>query len=101
MKGVNALDIRDDPAGCVLAVKVVPGSSRSRVAGVLGDRLKVAVAAPPEKGRANAAVAQVLAAALGVDPRRITLAAGLTSPRKEFHVAGLSAQAVRQALADL
>lgn len=44
-----------------LTVKVVPGSSRDQIVGWLGDALKVKVTAPPEKGRANAAVVAILA----------------------------------------
>ena len=39
--------------GTRVRVKVVPGASRTKVVGVLGDRLKVAVAAPPEGGKAG------------------------------------------------
>ena len=42
--------------GWEVRVKVVPGAKQEGVAGVLGDRLKVRVRAPPEDGRANAAV---------------------------------------------
>ena len=49
-----------------LSVKVVPGASRDRVAGMLGDALKVQVSAPPEAGKANKAVLRVLAEFLNV-----------------------------------
>ena len=98
MEGVEDLDIRDGDGAAVLAVKAVPGASRDRIAGALGGALKIAVAAPPEKGKANAAVAGVLAAALGVDRRRVTLVAGATRARKQFRIAGLGAAAVRAAL---
>ena len=42
-----------------LEVKVVPGASRSEVTGWLGDSLKIRVAAPPERGKANAAVVRM------------------------------------------
>jgi len=95
MKNVEQLEIRDLGDGAVLAVKVVPGSSRDRVAGVLGERLKVCTSAAAERGRANAAVAKSLAAALGVDRRTVTCVSGTTSPRKEYRIDGLSAEKLR------
>ena len=50
-----------------IEVKVVPGASRDRVVGRYGDGIKVQVSAPPEGGRANKAVVDVIAAAC--DPR--------------------------------
>jgi uncharacterized protein (TIGR00251 family) len=74
----------------VLRVKVVPGASRDRVAGPHGDGVRVQVSAPPERGRANEAVARVLAAALGVGPSRVVLASGAASSRKTFRIEGLT-----------
>jgi uncharacterized protein (TIGR00251 family) len=98
MKDAEKLSIRDIPGGAVIPVKVVPGSSRDRVVGVLGDSLKIATSAAPEKGKANAAVAKILADALGLDARRVELVSGPTNPRKEFGIAGLTANAVRMSL---
>jgi uncharacterized protein (TIGR00251 family) len=100
MKDAEKLAIRDTPGGAVIPVKVVPGSSRDRVVGVLGDSLKIATSAAPEKGKANAAVAKILADALGVDARRVELVSGPTNPRKEFRIVGMTAEAVRILLAD-
>lgn len=52
--------------GVRLSIKVVPGSSRSGIAGWLGESLEVRVSEPAEGGRANAAVERTIAAALGV-----------------------------------
>jgi len=85
--------------GAVLVpLKVVPGASRSRIVGVLGDRLKVAVAAPPEQGAANDEVVSVLAAALGVKPSAVTVTGGHGSPRKTVSVVGVNLSRVRTAL---
>ena len=73
-----------------LKVKVVPGASRSGVAGWLGETLKVRVSAPPERGRANAAVEQVLATALDLPRDRVRIVAGASSPRKLVEIADLS-----------
>jgi hypothetical protein len=52
--------------GIEIRVKVVPGASRSEIVGVLGDRLKVRVAAPAEGGKANRALHDLLQEWLGV-----------------------------------
>jgi uncharacterized protein (TIGR00251 family) len=59
--------------GYVLLVHVVPGASRTEVAGLHGDRLKVRVAAPPEKGAANAELLAFLAKYLGVSKKSLQL----------------------------
>lgn len=98
MKDLARLAVRDTPGGAILPVKVVPGSSRDKIVGVLGDSLKVATSAPPEKGKANLAVAAALAAALSVDKRSVELISGPSNPRKEFRISGLSADQIRQRL---
>lgn len=77
--------------GVQFDVKVVPGASRDRIAGLLGDALKVQVAAPPEGGKANAAVCELLAAVLGVAPRAVAVVRGHGNARKVVGVMGLAA----------
>ena len=101
MKGTDNLSVRDTPDGAILAVKVVPGASRDGIAGVLGDSLKVVTAAAAEKGKANAAVAATLAKALGIRRGGVVLHAGRTSPRKQFLLAGLTADELRRRLGEL
>lgn len=81
-------------AGLLLPVHVQPRASRDRVVGEHGGALKVAVTAPPEGGRANDAVAAVIAEALGLARSRVTLAVGPASRSKTFLVAGLAATEV-------
>lgn len=69
-------------------VKAVPGSSRTRIQGALGDHLKVQVAAPPEGGKANAAIRELLATHFGVPHSSVELQSGNTSPRKVFRITG-------------
>ena len=73
----------------LLNVKVVPGASRDRVAGKYGDGIKVQVSAPPEGGRANRAVEQVLAEALGVKAQQVRVVKGHAQPRKVVEVEGV------------
>lgn len=101
MKDSELLNIRDVAGGAAIVVKVVPGASRDRVVGVLGDALKITTAAAAEKGRANAAVARSLARTLGVSPRNVELVSGATSPRKEFRIAGMTGVTLRRLLQEL
>jgi uncharacterized protein (TIGR00251 family) len=74
--------------GVNVAVKVHPGARRPGVLGqvpdVAGMRLKIAVAAPPEDGRANRAVC----AALDVPVGSVSVLHGGGSRQKTLHVAG-------------
>lgn len=98
---ISKLNIREVAGGVVLAVKVVPGSSRDRVVGLLGESLKVATSAAPEKGKANAAVVAILARAVGLDTRQVQLISSPSNPRKEFRLEGLTAPQVRARLTEL
>lgn len=71
----------------ILQIKAVPGSSRDALAGMLGDRLKIRIAAPPEEGKANAAVCGLVAEALGVRPRQVQVVAGRSAPEKTVRIA--------------
>ncbi len=82
----------------MLKVKVVPGSSRTRIDGWLGDALKVRVTAKPEKGKANDAVVTLLAETLGIRRQDISISSGGTSPRKSFIINILSDFEVRSRL---
>jgi uncharacterized protein len=92
------LCVQLEPEGVRLMVKVVPGAARDRIVGVLGDALKIQVAAPPEKGRANDAVESLLAKALGIKRRDVRVTGGHTSPRKTILVRSLTAEVVRKRL---
>ena len=69
-----------DPHGR-LAVRVTPGA-RGEALEVAGGRLLAKVRAKPEDGKANAAVLELIAAALGVAPSRLALLRGATSREK-------------------
>ena len=73
-----------------LRVKAVPGASSSGIAGWLGDTLKVRVSAPPEKGKANAAVEGVIAKALDLPDGAVRIVAGQSSQWKVVEIEGLS-----------
>jgi len=91
--------VRATPEGATLKVRVAPGARRERIVGVHGDALMVAVAAPPEKGRANDAVIRLLAKALGVPPAQVVVARGGTSRDKVLLFRGLSPEELRRRIA--
>jgi uncharacterized protein len=73
-----------------IAVRVKPGSSRTRVGGRYdgpnGPALIVAVNAPPVDGRATDAALRALAAALKLKPAALSVRAGTTSRDKVIAV---------------
>ena len=91
MSGVDTSQfITTIPGGVALRVKVVPGASRTGIAGVLGDRLKVAVSAAPEGGKANKAVCALLAQIFGVATRDVVVTEGQARPRKTIEIPGIN-----------
>jgi uncharacterized protein (TIGR00251 family) len=91
--------ITDHSEGCVLAVRVQPGARKSTVKGEQAGALKLAVTAPPEDGRANAAVVKLLAELLGVKRKQVELIVGPTSRDKKFLIRGMNGAELRQRLA--
>ncbi len=90
--------IVEDAEGVVFTAKVVPGSSRTAVAGTLGDMIKIRVAAAPEKGKANECLIAYLAKELGVKRNAIEILSGHTNPVKQVRVAGVSAAVLLERL---
>jgi hypothetical protein len=81
-----------------LKVKVVPNASREQVVGMLGDAVKIKVPAPPESGKANKAVCQLVARTLGLATRQVQVVAGTTQPNKTLGIAGMSNDQARARL---
>lgn len=86
------------PTGTRVHLHVVPRASRTAVLGLHGERVKLAVAAPPVDGEANEAIVRWLAKALGLPREAVTLVAGQTGRQKTVAIEGLDPEAVRRAL---
>lgn len=87
------VDALDD--GFAIPVKVVPGSSRERIAGALQDALRVCISAPPEAGKANKRLVQFLAKSLGLKKTQVAIVSGHTQPRKRVKIVGLTEPQLR------
>lgn len=84
--------------GVRIETRVTPRASRNRIDGVRDGRLVIKVTSPPVDHAANDAVINVLAAALDVPKRALTIVAGGQSRSKSIVVAGLSASEIRRRL---
>ena len=82
--------------GLLLEVVVTPKAKRSAFVGLHGGYPRIALAAPPVDGRANEALVEFLAEALGVPQRSVRLARGATARRKAVLIQGVLAEALVQ-----
>ena len=72
----------------LLRVKVIPRSAANEIAGALADgTLKVKIAAPPERGKANEALIALLAAHFRVSKSAVSIVTGQTSALKLVKIA--------------
>ena len=67
---------------------------------MMNDALKVAVTAPPEKGRANKAVMKLLAEEFGLPIAAVSMVSGSGSRRKIFRLQGVAQHQVEAWLAE-
>ena len=88
------LEVTQTDSGVVLAVKVVPASSKTAIVGQLNGMLKIKLSAAPEKGKANQCLINFLAERLGVRKNTISIVSGATSPVKKVLIADLTVENV-------
>ena len=77
-----------------LSVKAIPNSSRTRIVGWHGHRLKVKVAEPAEKGKANIALIKLLSKALFVPRTSIKILSGHTNQLKVLSIENIDSVAL-------
>jgi hypothetical protein len=93
--------VRPHPEGATLAVKARPGAKKNAVLGEENGMVRISVTAPPEDGRANEALIELLRDWLGVKRSQIELLKGQTSREKAFLIRGMTAEALSQQLAQI
>ncbi len=76
--------------GTILPVRAHPGARKNEVRGEHEGMLKVSVSQAPEKGKANKAIVEVLARALGLRKSQIELISGETASKKRFLLRGIT-----------
>lgn len=78
----------------IIDVRVIPRAGKSGIAGMRGDALLVRLHAAPVDGAANAELIEVLAEALGVPKRAVSIASGERSRQKRVRVEGVTSDFV-------
>ncbi|HTU80190.1 MAG TPA: DUF167 domain-containing protein [Solirubrobacteraceae bacterium] len=81
-----------------IAVSVIPRARANELAGWRDGVLLVRVTAPPDGGRANAALRRVLARRAGVGIRSVSIVRGASHRQKVVEVEGISAADLARAL---
>jgi len=84
--------------GVRLRLRIQPRASRTEVAGLHGDSIRIRLSAPPVDGAANEALILFLAATLGVPPRAVEITAGHGGRQKTVHVRGVGRAAAAEAM---
>ena len=79
---IEGLELTEVAEGTRLRLRVRPGARKNAIVGAHGGALKVSVTAPPERGKANDAVIDLLAEALSLSRGSIEILAGHSSPDK-------------------
>ena len=90
--------VRSHPSGALLTVWAVPGAKRTEITGLHGDALRIRVAAPPERGRANKELIKYLSDRLGITMR---IASGAGSRRKRLLAPDVSVSRLVELVDDL
>lgn len=83
----DELELTPTASGTRLRLRVKPGARKTAIVGIHGGALKLAVAAAPEKGKANRAVVKLLAATLGLPTSAVTITSGESSQDKVAEIA--------------
>jgi uncharacterized protein (TIGR00251 family) len=92
------IELTEHAEGVVLPVRAQPGARRAGIQGERNGALKVAVSAPPEDGRANEALVELLREELHLKRSQVELIAGQTSRDKRFLIRGITREELRARL---
>jgi hypothetical protein len=96
--------LRATASGVTLAVRAQPGAKKTAITGVYGEgpaaQLKIAVHAPPLKGRANLALIAFLAETFGLPKNAVELVSGELSRSKVIMLRGVTLTQAETKLSD-
>ncbi len=84
--------------GILLQIKVIPGASANTVVGLEGDSVKLKIAAPPEKGKANKEIIAFLSELIGIKKKNLVIEKGEKSRIKLVRIYGVKKDKVFEKL---
>lgn len=96
-----AIEIIQKDTGLILPVRAQPGAKRNCVVGEHDGALKVAVQAPPEDGKANDAITDLLRKSFGISKQQMELLSGHTSRDKKFLLTGITLEQLQAKITSL
>lgn len=85
-------------SGAKISLRVYPNAGRDEMLGFTDGVLRVKVAAPPSKGKANERLIAFFGRLLGVSKRNISIIKGHTSRNKLIVIDGLSREDIMKRL---
>jgi hypothetical protein len=95
---MSGLIVEETKDGVVFTAKVVPGSSKTTISGLYDGMLKVRISAPPEKGKANQCLLELLTKKLRIKKNAVSIISGEHNPVKRLHIQGLSTETLMEKL---
>lgn len=87
--------------GVVIKIKVQPRASKNRIAGMLGDALKVTLTAPPVDGAANAACIEYFSSIMNLPKNRLEIISGQTGRTKLLKIFGIKIADLKEKIEDV
>jgi len=92
------MPLQEAKKGVVIKVKVQPKAQQDEILGIKGDRLRLRVKAPPEKGKANQACINLLAKVLSLNKKEIKLISGAKAREKMFFIQNMKLDDLKEKL---
>jgi len=82
----------------LLALSVIPRSSKNQLIGIVGGELKIKITAPPVENAANEAVLDLISNELNISKRNLSVERGKTSRHKMIKIKGGIVQQILETL---
>ena len=92
------MPLQETKKGVVIKVKVQPKAQQDEILSIKGDRLRLRVKAPPQKGKANQACINLLAKVLSLNKREIKLISGVKAREKIFFIQNMKLDDLKERL---